>query len=289
MLKRCGAQHLVFHVGERQAGGDDDAVAGVYAHRVDVLHVADGDAVVVAVAHHLVLHFLPARDALLDEDLLVQALQQAGRGDVDELLAVVGDAAAGAAQGEAGADDHREVQQARDLHRRLETVGDEAGRHGHVDAFHRLLEQLAVLGELDRLEARAQQAHAVFLRDAFLPHARRQVQPRLAAERGQHAVRALGGDDRVEVRQVHRLDVDAVGGLAVGHDRRRVGVDQHDFHAFFAQAAAGLAAGVVELRGLADDDRAAADHQHFAHRFMHRKLHGPGGARPRPPGKHCCW
>ena len=55
-----GAQQLVFLVGERLAGRDYDAVAGMHAHRVDVLHIADGDAVVGGVSHHLVLDFLPA-------------------------------------------------------------------------------------------------------------------------------------------------------------------------------------------------------------------------------------
>ena len=63
------AQLVVVGVRERLAGGDDDGLARVDAQRVEVLHVADGDAVVEAVAHHLVLHFLPAAEALLDEHL----------------------------------------------------------------------------------------------------------------------------------------------------------------------------------------------------------------------------
>ena len=58
-----------------------------------------------------------------------------------------------------------------------------------------------------------------------------------------------------------RLDVGDVGHLRVGHDRRRVGVDQDDPVALFAQRLAGLGAGIVELAGLADDDRAGADDQ----------------------------
>ena len=47
----------------------------------------------------------------------------------------------------------------------------------------------------------------------------------------------------------------------IGHDRGRVRVDQHDLVALFAQGLAGLRAGVVELAGLPDDDRAGADEQ----------------------------
>ena len=58
-----------------------------------------------------------------------------------------------------------------------------------------------------------------------------------------------------------RLDVRAVGHLRVGHDRGRVGVDQHDLVPLLAQGLARLGAGIVELAGLPDDDRPGADQQ----------------------------
>src|SRR5262249_17154829 len=64
--------------------------------------------------------------------------------------------------------------------------------------------------------------------------------------------------DRVD-RQ--RLEVDRVGDLRVGHDRRRVAVDEDRPDAFGAERAAGLCPGVVEFGGLADDDRAGAEDQ----------------------------
>ena len=68
-LDRGRAQHVVLLVGERLRRRDDDRVAGVHAERVEVLHVAHGDAVVGDVAHDLVLDLLPALERLLDEDL----------------------------------------------------------------------------------------------------------------------------------------------------------------------------------------------------------------------------
>ena len=58
-----------------------------------------------------------------------------------------------------------------------------------------------------------------------------------------------------------RLDIGGVGEIRVGHDRRRIGIDQDDPVALFLQRLAGLGAGIVELAGLADDDRAGADDQ----------------------------
>ncbi len=83
-------------VGQRLGRRNDDGLARVDAHRVDVLHVTDGDARVAGVPHDLVLELLPAEDALLDENLVDAGALEAAFGDVLELLDGVGDAAAGA-------------------------------------------------------------------------------------------------------------------------------------------------------------------------------------------------
>src|SRR5699024_8908179 len=75
----------------------------------------------------------------------------------------------------------------------------------------------------------------------------------------QDSVGALALDDLLDHLGGDRLDVGGVGELGVGHDRRGVGVDEHDPDPLLPQDAAGLGAGVVELAGLADDDRAGAD------------------------------
>src|SRR5690606_8189227 len=72
---------------------------------------------------------------------------------------------------------------------------------------------------------------------------------------------ALLGDDLFHRLPVDRLDVDRVGHFRIGHDRRRVAVDQHHPVTLLAQRLAGLRAGVVELAGLTDHDRAGADDQ----------------------------
>ena len=44
----------------------------------------------------------------------------------------------------------------------------------------------------------------------------------LAAEAGEEALGPLAGDDRLDRGDRQRLEVDGVGDLGVGHDRRRV-------------------------------------------------------------------
>lgn len=63
-------QLLVFAIGQGEARGHGDGVTGVHADRVDVFNRADDHDVVVAVAHELELEFLPAFDALFDQDFV---------------------------------------------------------------------------------------------------------------------------------------------------------------------------------------------------------------------------
>ena len=144
-------------------------------------------------------------------------------------------------------------------------VGDRvrvvAARHVEADALHRLGEELAVLALLDDVELRADELDAVLLERAGLGERDRAVQAGLAAERRQQRVGLLGGDDLLDELGRDRLDVGAVRESRVGHDRGRVAVDEHDLEPVVAQHLARLRARVVELAGLADDDRPGADHE----------------------------
>ena len=125
--------------------------------------------------------------------------------------------------------------------------------------MHRGLEPRAVLGGVDRLDARADQLDAEPVEHAGLVELDREVERGLAAERRQQRVGSLALDDRAQARDVERLDVGRVGELGVGHDRRRVRVHEDDAVALGLEHPARLGARVVELAGLADDDRPAAD------------------------------
>ena len=85
---------------------------------------------------------------------------------------------------------------------------------------------------------------------------------------GRSAVGPLALDDARDHVDGDRLDVDDVGDVLVGHDRRGVGVDEDGRDAFLPHRLAGLRAGVIELRRLADDDRPGADDQHLVG-FVH--------------------
>src|SRR3990172_11245966 len=114
-------------------------------------------------------------------------------------------------------------------------------------------------GGADRLDRGAKDADAVLVEDAGVSEGDGEVEAGLAAQGGQEAVRPLAPDDAGDYGDSERLNVDGIGDPLVGHDGSGVGVDENGVDALFAEGAAGLRAGAIELRGLADDDGAGAD------------------------------
>ncbi len=140
--------------GERHLRRDGDGVAGVHAHRVEVLDRADDDDVVGAVADDLELELVPAADGLLDEHLADRALVEPARDLADELVARRDEAAAVAAERERGSHDRRERDAVERVRRR------DGARRGHAQParLDGALEELAVLRALDRVAGRRRSA-----------------------------------------------------------------------------------------------------------------------------------
>jgi hypothetical protein len=227
----------------------------VHAHRVDVLDRADDDHVVVVVAHDLELELAPAEHGLVEQDLADGRRGQAARDDGAVLLLGARNAAAASAEREGRAHDARQADLAQRAERLLDGGGDRAARHLQAGRVHRLAEEVAILGARDGVVVGADQLDAEALERAVLVQRLGQVERGLAAERGQQRVGALALDDLGDRAGQQRLHVRRVGELRVGHDGRRVRVDEDDLVALLLEDLARLHAGVVELGGLADDDR----------------------------------
>ena len=120
-------------------------------------------------------------------------------------------------------------------------------RHLEAAALDRRLEELAVLGARDRVERRADQLDAELVEDARCVQLAREVERGLAAHRREQRVGALAAEHGADAFDVERLEVGAVGEAGVGHDRRRVRVDDDRPVAVLAQHLQRLAARVVEL------------------------------------------
>ena len=132
-----------------------------------------------------------------------------------------------------------------------------------MQLFHRVLEQLAVLGAVDGIGLAGQQAHAAAVQKAVAGQFHAEVQAHLAAQVGQDGIGLFLLDDALDDLGGQGLDIDMIGNVGVGHNSSGVRVDQHGLDALGFQGTAGLGAGVVKLGCLADDDGAGTDDQHL--------------------------
>ncbi len=274
--KGSRAQQVILHVAQGLAGSHHDAVAGVDAHRVQVLHVADGDDVAQAVAHDFVLDLLPSQQTALDHQLAAHRELEALAADFPEFVTGRGHTAAGAAQGVSrphnagiGHDIEDGLQVGFAFH-------NPAFGHGLAEFAHQRPEEFAVFRLLDRFQRGAEELDVVLFQDSQLRKLAGEVEAGLAAQSGEQAVGALPGNHALAEFGRQRLDVNPVRRFQVRHDRGGVGIDENDFVALFAEAFAGLRARVVELGGLSDDDRSAPDHEDFAH-GVRALFYRPGG------------
>ena len=271
---RDRAEELVLLVVQRLRRRHHQGLPGVDPHRVHVLHVADGDAVVLPVAHHLVLDFLPAAEGLLDEHL--RLLRVVGPEDVGERGLEFGlrldDGAPLAAQREADAQHQRQPDRERGLPRFVAAVADDAPRGQHADLREAGVEAPPILGVPDALHRGAEHL------DPGLPEPLLEleaaVERGLAAEGERHAVHAFLLGDLPHEARGHRVQVEAVRHPLAGLDRRDVRIHEDGAHALLAQRLDGLGPRVVELAGLADLERPRAEDDDGL-RFRRRLAHGP--------------
>ena len=261
IAERRVAQALVLDVGQGLLGRHGDGVAGVDAHRVDVLDGADDDHVVLVVAHHLEFELLPADHRLLEQHLADRARRR------DRPCTAASKSARVSATpppcppmvklGRMIRGRRRPPARASCASARVRTT-DGRG-HAQADGGHGGAELVPGLGPVDGRVVGAQQLHTVALERAVLGQSHGQVEGGLAAQGGQQGVGPLPLDDPCHHFGHQRLDVGAVGERGVGHDGGRVGVHQHHLVALLQQDLAGLGAGVVELAGLPDDDRPGSE------------------------------
>ncbi len=118
----------------------------------------------------------------------------------------------------------------------LDVRDDHAFGDRLADFDHFFFEALAVFGELDRVDRRTEQFDAVLLEDTGVVQFDREIQSGLAAERRQKRIRAFARDDLFDRCDGKRLEVDRIGNLGIGHDRRRIRIDEDDAVAFFTKA-----------------------------------------------------
>jgi hypothetical protein len=239
-LNGSGTEHVVLLVRQSLGGSDHDTVTSVDTQRVEVLHVANSDTVVVGITNNLVLDLLPALEGLLNENL--GSKRQRARRQIAELIGVGSEAGTETTKGIGGADDDGVTDLLGGLQSVINGTNGNGLGNGDVDLVKGLGEQVTVLTGLQSLDAGSQNLDTVALEDTHAVHLHTQVESGLTTEGQEDTVRALtlnnvgdifGGDGEI---------VDLVGQLVIGLDCRDVRVDQDGLNASLLQSLQGLGA-----------------------------------------------
>ena len=260
------AQEVIFGVGEGLRGGYHYALASVDSEGIEILHIAHGDAVVVAVADYFVFYLFPALQRLLHQHLGGEG-EGLGRDSV-QLGLIVAETGSQAAQGVCGAHDYGISELVRGGFGFF-PAGCCVGAYGaYVDFVEALDKELAVLGVDDGLHRRPQHLDAIALQHSAAVEFDSAVEGGLAAERKEYALRAFflydffdeGGGDRQEVYLVGN----AFRGLYGGY----VGVDEDRGQSLLAQGLQGLRAAVIEFPGFSYLESAGTEDEDFFQFFV---------------------
>ena len=273
------AQPLIFLVGQGLGRRDDDGIPGVDSHRVEVLHIADGDAVVAPVADDLVFDLLPAVQVLLDEHLRDAAVERALQRGF-EVAFFANDVAALSAQRVGPPQHDRKADLLGGPLRLRDRVTRNAARRLDADLVEPLDEETPVLGVLDGLDGSAEDADAVALEHAATIEVQATVERRLTAEGQQDGIDLVRGDHALDELRNHRHQMHSVGQAVAGLNCGDVGVDEDRLDTLFPQRLDRLRARIVELAGLADPEGAGSEDQDPAR--LARQIGPEHDAHPRP-------
>ena len=217
---------------------------------VEVLHVADCDAVVVAVAHHLVLYLLPALETLLDEHLRRE--RERLLSELYEFLFVVSETRTESAESVSSADDNRVTEFGSRLACLLHVLASLALDSLNADLVELLNEEFTVFGVDDSLHRRTEHTHVVLVEDAIAVEFNTAVERCLSTEREEDAVRTLLLDYFLYEVRLYGKEIYLVGNAFRCLHCCDVRVDEHCLYALFAQSLKRLRTRVVELARFAN-------------------------------------
>ena len=183
---------------------------------------------------------------------------ETGMGNELHFLVVMGNSAAGAAEGERGANDNGVSDFMGNTEGVVTGLCNIRRDGGLADFLHGLLEEFPVLGTVNGLDVGTDEVDAVIREEVLFLELHGDGETGLSAEAGEQAVRFFLEDDSLYRLCRQGLQVDFICQGLVGHDCCGVGVDEDDIDPRLLQNAAGLCAGVVELGGLSDNDGSGA-------------------------------
>ena len=231
--------------------------------RVYIFHVADDDTVIRFITHDFIFDFFPAGYRPFDKNLINRAEFNTPRCYHEQFIIIIGNTAASPPQGEGRPYNDWVADFFSKGHGRRNVFENIAFRYRLIDVFHGFFEEFAVFRFFNSRKTCPQQLYMILFQYAGIGQFDSHIQSHLAPQCRQQTVRTFLFDDFCHIIQGNRFYINPVGDVFIGHDSRRITIDQDDFQSFFFQGPAGLGTGIVKFSSLTDNNRARTDNEYF--------------------------
>ena len=232
-------------------------------HGIHVLYGTNDDNVICLVPHHFKFIFFPAEQTSFEHNLGVEREVKSCRTETFKFLAVIGNAASCAPQGKAGTDNNRETYLVDSGFCLFKGMDNSTFRNLETDFVHGLAEGVPPFCFFNDIDISAKQLNIIFVENACFSYLYGSIKPCLSAKSWEKSIRTLTFNNFGNEFRSNRLDICAIRNFRIGHDCRRVGVDENYLIPFFFQCFDRLGSGVVKFAGLADDNGTRADNQNL--------------------------
>ena len=210
-----------------------DALAGMDAQRIEVLHITYRDAIVIAVAHHFVFDFLPSFQRFFNQDL-----RRKGEGlfsQTIQLFVVRTETRTQSTKGICSSYDDWITNLANHLQSLLSTVYSHTSCSLHINATHHVSKPFTVFCIDDCFYRGTYNRHSVFLEHTLLSKLHTAVQRCLSTECQHDAFWAFFLNDTLHEFWRDGQVIDMVGNFFRGLYSCDVRIDQYGTYTLFLQ------------------------------------------------------
>ena len=262
-LQGTVSQHVVFFVGQCLAGCHNDRIPGMYAYRVQIFHIADGDGCVVGIPHYFIFYLLESFDAFFYKDLAHRGEGKSSFHFYLHLSLVCGKSASRSPKSERRSEYDRITDPFCCRKSLFQRISNDGRDYWFSQLFTEFFELFSVLCPPDTLHVSSQKLNLTFIKDAFFVEGERKVQACLTADTRKDGIRSFVAADSCHILEGQRLHINLVCYSVICHDRSRIGISKDYFIAFFLQGKAGLGSCVIKFCCLSDHDGTRSDDKHF--------------------------
>ena len=137
-----------------------------------------------------------------------------------------------------------------------------------TNAFHCILEHLAVFCLINSFRFCTKQAYVVAFKEARFSQLHTKSQTSLSAKRRKNAVRFFLFDDSLNSFYSQRLNINMVCHAVVSHQSRRVRVYKNNLKSLLLQSLTSLASRIIKFRSLTNNNRTRTDNHYFMKIFV---------------------